>query len=61
MRHETRGRKEVAEAVVQAALVAAVTALANWGVDALKEAHRKRQETAATQKLAANAEKGGEI
>lgn len=40
--NETRGRKEVAEAVLIAALSALATGLINWGVEAAKARAAKR-------------------
>ena len=45
-RIETQGRKEVAEAVVQAAIIAVCTGLINWGLETLKTQAKKRDEDA---------------
>ncbi len=45
--NETQGRKEVAEAVVIAALSALATGLINWGVETAKAKAAKRAEEAA--------------
>lgn len=46
--NETQGRKEVAEAVIIAALSALATGLINWGVETAKaRAARKAEERAA--------------
>lgn len=39
---KTLGRKEVAEQVLVAVLIAAATGLVNWSIEALKSAQAKR-------------------
>jgi len=40
---EPQGKKEVIEQVVAAALISVVTGLITWGIDALKEAIKKKK------------------